>query len=450
MKSKNIDPSTAGILGSSAALVDLKCEIEIADGIVGHIQSPKGENSACLKHLNNEGSQINVKKKVVVFAPDCTDARVIKRMKAFKDNGFNALGISFRRRRYNQKYQPEWNNINLGMIMDRHYYGRLIALFRSLWLIFARKGEFVDANFFYAINLDQALLAFYTRMITWNNARIVYEVADIQPPFLRKNISGVILRLVERLVLKRIELLVVTSPGFIRNYFLPFQQFHSKWFLLENKLYPSKKLELKKTIFNSNYSKRNLGKPWVIGLFGVIKCSISWEILKHLASVFPESLEIHLGGYLTGLDKGEFFMAPSIFPNIRFGGDYVNPDDLSKMYSKIDFVWGFDFVNEDTNSRWLLPNRLYEGGCFGVPILTSKDFEVGNYVERLGIGWTFQEPYKCNLQKFFREITVGKYYEKKDNYQYIPLEQFVSKRQFKQICDMVTSDSDQQLNLHPG
>ena len=38
---------------------------------------------------------------------------------------------------------------------------------------------------------------------------------------------------------------------------------------------------------------------------------------------------------------------------------------------------------------WLLPNRLYEGGYFGVPHLAEAGSETGNYVERLGIGWTF-------------------------------------------------------------
>ena len=73
------------------------------------------------------------KRKVVVFAPDCTDARIIKRIRAFKDNEFEVIGVSFRRLRYNRGYVPEWDNIELDVIRDRHYIRRIFSIFRSLY-----------------------------------------------------------------------------------------------------------------------------------------------------------------------------------------------------------------------------------------------------------------------------------------------------------------------------
>ena len=49
--------------------------------------------------------------KVVYFAPDCTDANVVKRMRAFRDCDIATIGVSYSRDHYNRDYVPEWRNI---------------------------------------------------------------------------------------------------------------------------------------------------------------------------------------------------------------------------------------------------------------------------------------------------------------------------------------------------
>jgi succinoglycan biosynthesis protein ExoL len=56
------------------------------------------------------------------------------------------------------------------------------------------------------------------------------------------------------------------------------------------------------------------------------------------------------------------------------------------------------------NSAWLLPNRIYEGGFFGVPVLGAKETETGRWIERQKLGWTFAEPLEENLAAFFESL----------------------------------------------
>ena len=69
-----------------------------------------------------------------------------------------------------------------------------------------------------------------------------------------------LLRFVERLCLRRVSLLVLSSPGFHRNYSAAIQKYAGKWHLLENKLYPPPS--------SSPVSARSVvgrDRPWVVG-----------------------------------------------------------------------------------------------------------------------------------------------------------------------------------------
>src|SRR3546814_8999676 len=75
-----------------------------------------------------------------------------------------------------------------------------------------------------------------------------------------------------------------------------------------------------------------------------------------------------------------------------YGGEYRNPDDLPEIYGRVHLTWAFDFLDEGSNSDWLLPNRLYEGGYFGSVALASSHTETGKKVRELGLGYTFEPP----------------------------------------------------------
>ena len=372
-----------------------------------------------------------MKKKVVVFAPNA-EGKVIRRIRAFRDNDFEVICLSYRRNRYNQNYKPEWENIHLGDTQAQQYIRRSLGMFRIFWILFKARKRIRDATVFFAINLDLAVLAFSTRFICGKKIPIVYEVADIQPIMVQNNLQGKLFRFVQRRILKRIHLLVVTSPGFVKHYFLPTQNYTGKWFVLEHKLYPPFV-----PIKRKNERIRTENDKWVIGHFGILKCIKSWRLIKQIAKALPEQVEFYVRGYLDQIDEADFSQSIAEIPNIKYGGSYATPDDLTELYDRIDLVWCFDFVNEQHNSKWCLPNRLHEGGHFGVPMLASKGYQVGNYIEDWGIGWTFEEPCLKNLVNFLRGLTVEKYQKVKNHYNALPESQFAGTEDFSRMCDMI-------------
>ncbi len=218
--------------------------------------------------------------------------------------------------------------------------------------------------------------------------------------------SGIVsrvLRAIERLVLDRTDLLVTTSPGFVREYFVPVQHFTGDVFLLENKVYPGNRLPAAA----ATSAPADGGNPWVIGCFGALRCRRSLEIMHALATRLGPRIRIVLRGYPAGTIADEFDTLLGNLPNLTFGGSYFYPDELAGMYQEIDFNWAFDMADPNGNSAWLLPNRIYEGGAFGVPAIAATATETGRWVDRHQLGWTFSEPLEESLTRFFESLTLA-------------------------------------------
>ena len=126
--------------------------------------------------------------------------------------------------------------------------------------------------------------------------------------------------------------------------------------------------------------------------------------MRELALRLEGKVRFVLRGYPAGTIAEDFDALLGEPPVLTFGGAYSYPDDLAGMYGGIDFNWAFDESDPSGNSAWLLPNRIYEGGCFGVPAIAGKSAETGRWIERNGLGWTFDEPIGDNLAEFFQSL----------------------------------------------
>jgi hypothetical protein len=208
-------------------------------------------------------------------------------------------------------------------------------------------------------------------------------------------------------VLARTALLVTTSPGFVREYFLPVQKFRGEVFLLENKVYPARDLPVAENFTGPVAG----GRPWVIGCFGALRCRRSLALMRSLVENSGGRVRVILRGYPAGTLADEFDGLLGDVPDFRFGGSYFYPSELAEMYAAVDFNWAFDETDPNGNSAWLLPNRIYEGGCFGIPALGSASTETGRWIAANGLGWTFQEPLGESLAAFFANLTMGEWME---------------------------------------
>lgn len=356
-------------------------------------------------------SHVRRRKTVVFFAPDVSDVSTIKRAEAFIAYGYRLLVLGFRRDNYNRGFEPAWPFISLGRTKDNHYAQRITALVKAAFKVVAERKKFREAEVFYARNIDQLMLALLARLLSNRTAQVVYEILDIQPAFVRHGWASRLLRFVERFGLRRTNLLVVSSPGFVRHYFRPIQGYDRPWFLLENKL-------------SSDFPMATGARPtpgaafplrsryrWVVGYCGLIRGQETIDMIIRIAERLQGLVLFRFRGIFTTADRDTLLRATVRLDNLVYEGDYVNPRDLPDIYGELDFAWAVDLEHRDHNSRWLLPCRFYEAGYFGVPCLAAHNFEVGRLIDKDRLGWTFDDPYEEAIVQFFKTLPQTEYDE---------------------------------------
>ena len=376
--------------------------------------------------------------RIVYFAPDFTEVATIARARAFQDHGFRPAVFAFRRRRYNCAFKAPWPEIELGRTRDGRYLQRAIALCRAIPVLWGSRRLLRQASVFYARNLDQLALALLARRLAGRPTLAVYEVLDVAPALTHPGRLGRLMRHIEHRLLRRVGLLVVSSPGFLKHYYRPTQGYRGRTFLLENKLYPAGAAGLV-PVPPPVLDNRRSHHRWVVGCFGLIRGQKTFDLITRLAERLAGEVLFYFRGVVTTVDADRFAAAIARHDNMVYGGAYVNPDDLPRLYGAVDFVWTLDLEHEDANSRWLMPCRFYEAGAHGVPCLAARRFEVGDRVEALGVGWTFEPPYEDAIARFLSSLSRDDYDRVRQRLAELPRATFVAGDDVAALCRLLES-----------
>lgn len=355
-----------------------------------------------------------------------------KRILAFKNN-VEKLTIVSHYRNKNIEYE---NHYNLGKVPQNKYLHRFVKIFFDIPRLAKILSNNSGINVVYAWNFDIALLFVLTKLFSKRRYIFIYEVADIKPILLTNSVAGRILRKLEQFILINTDYLCVTSEDFITNYFDKYYNFEAKTHVLENKVYPL----FAQKIIKNKLNKIPDGSKWKIGLVGIFRCDTSLQLLLDLAIRLPQSIAVILAGRPEE-QVNELFNELISHENIIYLGEYNYPDNLLDVYSEIDIIWSADFSDLSDNSKWLLPNRIYEAGLFSIPQLCFWDNEaISKYIKSLNIGWVLEEANIKYLEKFFLSLTVKQYLQIKSNYSGLPSDQFSGDEQVKLLLDDVKSE----------
>lgn len=357
-------------------------------------------------------------REIVYFMWDRTDAGTIKRARSIAAIGYHLIGFSFHRRRYDNDSRPEWENVDLGLVADKSYLGRLPNLVMALWLGWTMRKRLRATSLFLARGLDLALLALAVRFLVGGRMKVVYEVYDVHFTLLEDGLRGRLFRWLERRVLARIDMLAVTSPDYVGEYFVKRQGYKGRQWVVENKL-PGDMLAASPAMVDGKRGWKG-DRPLVLGWFGALRCNESLDILRRAALALPDDLEVHLRGWPSEMPIEEFQAIVDAVPNMTFFGPFKSPEDLADIYGKIDLNWAIDLQFRGGNSDWLLPFRIYEGGFHAVPALGARGLATGAKVEAGNLGWTLGEPYAENLAAFIRDLDPESYAEKKAHLARLP------------------------------
>lgn len=301
--------------------------------------------------------------------------RFRKRAELLMEEGAEVEVLAFERGSYPGKKLP-CPCRSLGKLKHQNYLKRIYPFVKSLKIIrnHSKKNDYI-----YAFGLDMLLLGWLSTV--GMRKKYIYEVGDIREILVGKRIKNRLARWLERFLLNRTNLLVVTSFAYITEYYNKIQNIKNiEHITIENKL----ERNLSGPFEYNEKGKNNLLR---IGYYGVLRCIPSWFILKKAASESNGLINLYLRGITRMYDIKKEIEA---IENITYGGPYISPDELPNIYGCVDIVWacapipyrGVGLVDW----QWARAIRFYEACYFKKPVIVQAETEDSKYVDKYDIG----------------------------------------------------------------
>jgi succinoglycan biosynthesis protein ExoL len=359
--------------------------------------------------------------RIAYFVHDLNDAAVEKRLLMLRAAGFETVVTGFWRGAEPPLEIAGAKTIPLSRSFDSRLVHRGVAVARHALTSRGLMRELGSADLFLARGLEMLAVAVAAKRRAEAPLAVIYEVLDIHRLLLSTSIAGRILRSIERALMRKTDFLITSSPAFLRAYFEPVQFLDRRLptAVIENKL-----LLLHAGSVETSEAELAPGPPWRIGWFGMIRCSRSLEILRDLARKRPDLVKIEIFGRPTRSVFGDFGGHIRGVPALNFGGAYA-PADLKQLYKNVHFNWAIDYFEENANSEWLLPNRLYEGGSYNVVPFALRRTETGRWLKAMGLGVLLDEP-TLELETFLDSLAPAAFRSLKNAACHAPRSAFIA------------------------
>ncbi|KQW60687.1 MULTISPECIES: hypothetical protein [unclassified Ensifer] len=331
---------------------------------------------------------------ILYFAQDLADPAVRRRILMLKAGGARVTLAGFRRGANALAAIEGIDPIELGTTRDGRFAQRVSAITKACLSLPAKLRAVGRPDLIIARNLDMLAVANKAVSMFGGDVPIVYECLDIHRLLLRKDVAGRAMRASEAYLGRNARLLITSSPAFVEHYFRPLSGLETPVMLLENKV-----LELgdRDCLQVSAAPTARPDGPWRIGWFGALRCRKSLELLSTFSRRMEGRFEIVLRGRPAYSEFDDFDGFIRNEPHMTFHGAYRSPEDLGAIYDEIDFTWAIDFFEEGQNSKWLLPNRLYEGCRHGRVPIAMRGTETARFLAVRGLGFLLDEPEPDNL-----------------------------------------------------
>ena len=360
--------------------------------------------------------------KIAYFVHDLTDPAFPRRMQMLIAGGATVTPIGFRRSSTGLRSVQGLPAVDLGRTMDGQLTRRMLSVVGALANVKRFEKYVRGSDVILARNLEMLVIAARARRLYAAHATLVYESLDIHSLLLSRHPAGSALRLIKSALWREVDLLLTSSPAFVRNYFLP-RHFCGPIRIEENKvLLPEEEVPI-------TFSTRpQLAAPWRIGWFGMLRCRRSLNALSALAEAADGAVEIIIRGRPSGLTFPNFEAEVGGLRHVHYLGPYRNPSDLPTIYGDVHFSWAIDYYERGLNSAWLLPCRMYEGSLYGSVPIAEKGVETSKWLLQRGAGVILDEPIEQNLIEFFRTLSHATYVDLVDRIAAVPQKDLVIDR----------------------
>jgi succinoglycan biosynthesis protein ExoL len=337
--------------------------------------------------------------RILYLVHNLADPAVERRVAMFSAGGAEVEIAGFRRGDAPKPSLPLNTVIELDITHDGRMLHRLAATARAAagarsWSQSLRRPDVIVARNLEMLGVANRLLG------RWDSKPVlVYECLDIHRLMLRQDRIGGVMRAVEQRLMRHVDMLITSSPAFLRNHFHGLGALPAV--LVENKVFAPDPGEVGR-------NPALVGETGAIriGWFGALRCRKSLAALSALSQRFGGRLGVVLRGRPALIEFDDFHGTVSAMPHLEYGGPFRYPDDLAPLYSGVHFAWAIDFFEEGLNSSWLLPNRLYEGCLNGAIPIALQGTETAAFIERLGIGVVVPDISQETLVALFEGMTA--------------------------------------------
>ncbi|MEL7283070.1 MAG: glycosyl transferase [Pseudomonadota bacterium] len=319
------------------------------------------------------------------------------------DDGIDVTGFMMHRR----ETELDFKNIDLGQTYDGRFFQRLRQIWIGAVVANRHSDELLNQDVIYARNLDMLLCAFLAKRFVGSQTSVVYESSDIHRLLSRHDWVGKTMRWVERTLLRRCRGVVVSSPAFIEQHFERYYPGLHNAVLIENRWLEGAFPEPRPSSRNVWTPQDAENRPLNIGWVGMLRCQRSLDLMCKLAKKFPNELSIKLHGIPALVEVPRFEEQIAAHDNILYAGPYSAPEDLAEIYEKLDLVWAGDFMEAGSNSEWLLPNRIYEGGYYAVPSIAPIGTETEKWLRDRSCGFGVDANVEDSLPTFIEQVLRG-------------------------------------------
>jgi succinoglycan biosynthesis protein ExoL len=332
------------------------------------------------------------------FAHDIGHPDLARRLGMLREGGADITVFGFHRNRTSDA-NLGCTVIDLGRTLDARFARRAWTVARTVPRLRQWAEKIASSKVILARNLEMLFLAAAARRLYAPRASLVYECLDIHRLMLSGGAAGTVLLWVERSLLERSQGLIVSSPGFIREYFEKTNPNLPKSFVIENKVLPTD------GALGGRNSPLPVSPPWRIGWFGLLRCRRSLDVLSQLVRTAPDLVQVVLAGRPSPEVFRDIDRDFKRIPGLQFVGPYKDEAALADLFASVHFAWAIDYYEAGANSAWLLPNRLYRAALYGSVPLALTNVETGRWLAAHDAGVLLAEPIRETLVEVLRNMT---------------------------------------------
>ncbi len=281
-------------------------------------------------------------------------------------------------------------------VINVNYKSVSLSRFMSVPLMYAKLNSYIKNNLKrggIVIPGSYDLLVYIYLIKLTSNFFIYYQVRDLHALQFGKGILPSIIRRFEKLMLKKVDKILVSSTGFIDHYFKKI--YNGNIVLIEN--IPSREVW-----GNFKFTKSNLFTIR-IGFIGIIRYKESlFQLIEAVEELNIQgySFEVFFAG---GGDTSDLKQKIKQKEKFIFQGAYEYAKEIIELYNKIDLIYSV-YDGNDFNCKVAMPNKFYESIITKKPILVASNTFLASKVEEYGIGANVISGDKCILVEKLKQI----------------------------------------------